>query len=780
VVGRWLLTSTLQGLFINYSATFEHVDPLGNPRLSLIDGVEIHEMNHLVQAEGAFDDGLPDFLVNDIADFNYLPDTLYLSDGRIEPVSVVETVTPDAPASNNHLQVQLNATFPSGFTYVQVPDPANGQFPLVGVIHSNGTNMNTNDFWTTDRTFIGLGQPPIHENLLHLMDYHTNAGPDTYILVYALPSSIPQTNAPISAVFALPPFSPSTFGVVWSGANLEGQAPLAFYDIYASDNNSPFTVWQPHTTQTGALYSGQPGHTYSFYSIATDTAGNVEAPPATPDATTTVSLSNTPPSISFASNRVTINEGDTLSLTPRVSDSDVPQQTFTFKLGSGAPANVTINSSTGILMWPTTELDGPSTNTINVIVTDNGFPPLSSTGSVTVVVNEVNQAPILSPIGNYTIAEGFLLRITNSAVDYDIPTNALTFSLGNPAPTGASIDSHTGIFSWRPTDTQGPSTNLIKVVVTDNGVPSLSATQTFSVIVLDTLSDITLSIGSTNVFAGESNNVPVVLADSLQLTNVNLQLTAPGSQLTNLALRGISAEVSGISLIPNGTNTYTVGFNLNPALQTASTRSLATLNFQTITNYHSSIAKLGANDVTGEDTTGKLITNTTGIGGQIIIVGREPVLGIKAGTPSKLSLLDLNSNTPPPSLTLYGRPGAIYGLLMSTNLATNHWTEIQQFVQSGRAMTLSLSNSSLPEAFFNILEVKAPPPMLSINRTSNTLLSLQLSGFPGTLYGLETSSALGTNAVWSPLSQITLTNSSQTIILTNKGEPGRFFRGTVP
>lgn len=67
-VGRWLLTSTLQGLFINYKATFEHVDPLGNPRLSLIDGVEIHEMTHLVQALGSWDDNLPDFLVNDVAD----------------------------------------------------------------------------------------------------------------------------------------------------------------------------------------------------------------------------------------------------------------------------------------------------------------------------------------------------------------------------------------------------------------------------------------------------------------------------------------------------------------------------------------------------------------------------------------------------------------------------------------------------------------------------------------------------------------------------------------
>ena len=43
-IGRWLLTSTLQGLFTDYSATLEHTGgPLDN-QLSIIDEVSIHEM----------------------------------------------------------------------------------------------------------------------------------------------------------------------------------------------------------------------------------------------------------------------------------------------------------------------------------------------------------------------------------------------------------------------------------------------------------------------------------------------------------------------------------------------------------------------------------------------------------------------------------------------------------------------------------------------------------------------------------------------------------------
>jgi hypothetical protein len=320
---------------------------------------------------------------------------------------------------------------------------------------------------------------------------------------------------------------------------------------------------------------------------------------------------------------------------------------------------------------------------------------------------------------------------------------------------------------------------LITIKVTDNGIPPLSAAQTFSVIVLDTLSDLTLTVGSTNVLNGESNTVPLVLAASLQLTNVNLQLTAPGALLTNLALRGVSAEVSGISLNSIGSNAYIVNFNLNPALQTASLRSIATLDFATVTNFHSSVAMVSGNDLTAKDTMGHSVTNGEIMGGKIIIVGREPVLGIKGGTFPKLSLLDLTGGTGP-TLTLYGRPGAVYALLENTNLVTDEWTEIEEFIQSGRAMTLTLSNISAPSAFYNAMEVKAAPPGLSISPVGGTLLKLQLSGFPGTLYGVETSSRLGTNPVWSPLTQFTLTNGTQVILWTNKGEVEKFFRGTVP
>jgi hypothetical protein len=92
-----------------------------------------------------------------------------------------------------------------------------------------------------------------------------------------------------------------------------------------------------------------------------------------------------------------------------------------------------------------------------------------------------NIAPVLPAIGDWTINVGVNLNITNNATD----TNAgqtLTYSLP-VKPTNATINANSGVLSWRPLVTQANTTNSISVVVTDNGVPSLSATQTFSVIV---------------------------------------------------------------------------------------------------------------------------------------------------------------------------------------------------------------------------------------------------------------------------------------------------------
>jgi hypothetical protein len=193
----------------------------------------------------------------------------------------------------------------------------------------------------------------------------------------------------------------------------------------------------------------------------------------------TVNEVNSPPSLTVPPNQ-TINELTGLSVSASATDPDIPANTLTFSLIS-PPVGMTINPSSGAITWTPTEAQGPSTNAILVFVTDNGAPPLSATNAFTVVVNEVNSAPVLPAQTNITIAELTTLLVTNTATDSDIPTNTLFYLLLNP-PTGAEISSD-GVISWTPTHAQAPSTNILKTVVSDNGVPALSVTNSFTVVV---------------------------------------------------------------------------------------------------------------------------------------------------------------------------------------------------------------------------------------------------------------------------------------------------------
>jgi hypothetical protein len=107
-----------------------------------------------------------------------------------------------------------------------------------------------------------------------------------------------------------------------------------------------------------------------------------------------------------------------------------------------------------------------------------GFGP-AGVGVLVSITNapNANNAPALEPLSNQVVIAGTTVSITNSANDVDMPAQVLTFSLA-AGPTNASLNPANGLFTWRPLITQSPSTNPIAIVVTDNGLPALSDTQT--------------------------------------------------------------------------------------------------------------------------------------------------------------------------------------------------------------------------------------------------------------------------------------------------------------
>jgi hypothetical protein len=147
-----------------------------------------------------------------------------------------------------------------------------------------------------------------------------------------------------------------------------------------------------------------------------------------------------------------------------------------------APAGMQIDAS-GVITWSPTEADGPTTNLIQTAVIDPLNTALASTNSFTLIVAEVNVAPALPLQTNQAAAFAVSLSVTNTATDSDLPANTLVYSLAN-APAGAAIDA-TGVITWTPAIGQVNTTNVFETIVTDNGAPPLSATNSFSVVVPD-------------------------------------------------------------------------------------------------------------------------------------------------------------------------------------------------------------------------------------------------------------------------------------------------------
>jgi len=231
---------------------------------------------------------------------------------------------------------------------------------------------------------------------------------------------------------------------------------------------------------------------------------------------------NSRPILATVTNR-SVNELTTLTVTNTATDLDQPPQTLTFSLITG-PSGMTINSSTGVLTWTPAQTNSPSTNTVSVVVTDNGAPALSATNTFLVYVIEVNQKPTLPVVGSQTVNVLATLTVTNTATESNIHATNTGYQLIG-APSGAAISTN-GIITWTPTQSEGPATNTFTTVVTNTDSydlvnPHLTATNSFQVIVyapsLSAIGNYTVNPGQTVSFtaAGRDNDSTRTLTYSL-------------------------------------------------------------------------------------------------------------------------------------------------------------------------------------------------------------------------------------------------------------------------
>ncbi|HAO79836.1 MAG TPA: hypothetical protein DCQ92_12850, partial [Verrucomicrobia subdivision 3 bacterium] len=213
-----------------------------------------------------------------------------------------------------------------------------------------------------------------------------------------------------------------------------------------------------------------------------------------------------------------------------------------------------------------------------------------------------NTPPVLPVQATRTVNPLAALVVTNTATDVDAPPQTLTYTLsstviGTNVPV---INTNTGVITWTPTLAQAGTSNTITTVVTDNGVPPMSATNTFSVIVnpLPDIGSVTYTNGGYRLtwFAPTNDLFRVEFTDNLgspswqSFSNI-VAYTGPvtatnglftffddGSQYPFIGLRFYRIILLGLS------GPATPSSNTPPVLPVQATRVLNPLNPLVVTN----------------------------------------------------------------------------------------------------------------------------------------------------------------------------------------------------
>ncbi|MEO8496496.1 MAG: dockerin type I domain-containing protein, partial [Planctomycetota bacterium] len=128
--------------------------------------------------------------------------------------------------------------------------------------------------------------PPITTNQIDPLDASQGVDSNKEALVTI------DAGDPSSSVTLLPAETDHRrFAVSWMGTD-DASGPngsgVAFFDVFVSDNEDPFVLWLSQVPDTSAMFDGEYGHSYAFFSVAIDKVGHREAMPVSADTTTMV------------------------------------------------------------------------------------------------------------------------------------------------------------------------------------------------------------------------------------------------------------------------------------------------------------------------------------------------------------------------------------------------------------------------------------------------------------------------------------------------------------
>lgn len=229
-----------------------------------------------------------------------------------------------------------------------------------------------------------------------------------------------------------------------------------------------------------------------------------------------------------------VDEDATLTFVVSASDQDDPVDNLLYT-ATGLPPGAALDSVSGAFSWTPTESQGGQAFPVIFTVTDDGAGALTDSESATLTAIEVNEAPILAPIGDRTPDEGAELAFSLAATDADLPIDGLTFA-ATGLPAGASLNASTGQFSWTPSETQDGTTFSVTFAVADDGAGTLRDEELV------------------RLTATEVNSSPVVVDPGMQSVDEGALLSlAVAASDPDLPLNGlVFSLVDGATPVPAG------------------------------------------------------------------------------------------------------------------------------------------------------------------------------------------------------------------------------------
>ena len=286
-------------------------------------------------------------------------------------------------------------------------------------------------------------------------DVYGNPGTGSLSTSWLMDTTPPTSSVnPLPATTTSTSFTVSVTGSDPAGSNGSTPSGIASFTLYASKDGGAFMPFATVTpANPSASFTGQPGHTYGFYSIATDNAGNVQATPTSAQQTVQI-LSQ-------------------LSVTSVTAVSPNPRHT--------AVSSVDVTFSEPVDLTTFTYAD--------LTLTDNGG------------ANLITSAATISLVSGSTYQINGLSGLTTANGTYSLTVNATGIKDQNGVSGTNSLST-----AWL-MDTTAPSSHVVNSLGTSQTTDSFSVTVSYS----DPTSGLSPASGVSSVDLYDSvNNGPFI------------------------------------------------------------------------------------------------------------------------------------------------------------------------------------------------------------------------------------------------------------------------------